>query len=231
MELSKRLAMIASLVTEGASVADIGTDHGYIPIYLVKNNIASKAIAMDINGGPLLRAKENIIKYNLENKIETRLSDGLEQLEPGETDTIIIAGMGGDLMMAILDRKKEVVKEATTLILQPQSKWPLFRRYLHHEGFKIQKEEMVFEDGKFYFIMHVMKGEEKLYSEVEEHFGRRLLESKNPILLNYLKRESQIKENILASLGEQKGDKIQNRIEEVKKEILLIREAEKAYEM
>ena len=95
MELSRRLYAVASLVTEGASVADIGTDHGYIPIYLVQQGIASKVIALDVNGGPLERARMHIIGNNLKGKIETRLSDGLHAVEPGEVDTIVAAGMGG----------------------------------------------------------------------------------------------------------------------------------------
>ena len=99
MELSRRLYAVASLVTEGASVADVGTDHGYIPIYLMQKNIASKVIALDINGGPLERARMHIIGYNLKGQIETRLSDGLSAVQPGEVDTMIAAGMGGGPVM------------------------------------------------------------------------------------------------------------------------------------
>ena len=93
MELSKRLTKVASLVTEGASVADIGTDHGYIPIYLIENNIAARAIALDINKGPLERARMHIVGHGLKGQIETRLSDGLKEVKPGEVDTMIAAGM------------------------------------------------------------------------------------------------------------------------------------------
>ena len=102
MELSKRLYAVAGLVTEGASVADIGTDHGYVPIYLVINNIASKVIAMDINRGPLERARMHIIGHGLKGKIETRLSDGLKEIEPFEVEGMIAAGMGGGLVIKIL---------------------------------------------------------------------------------------------------------------------------------
>ena len=110
MELSRRLYAVASLVTEGASVADIGTDHGYIPIYLMQNEIVSKAIAMDINGGPLERARMHIVGHGLKGKIETRLSNGLEALAPGEVYTMIAAGMGGCLIIRILEECMEVVK-------------------------------------------------------------------------------------------------------------------------
>ena len=102
MELSKRLQAVADLVTEGASVADIGTDHGYIPIYLIEHHIAEKVIALDINRGPLERARMHIVGHGLKEKIETRLSDGLEKVLPGEVDTMIAAGMGGGLVIKIL---------------------------------------------------------------------------------------------------------------------------------
>ncbi len=102
MELSNRLETIASFVTEGYVVADIGTDHGYIPIYLTSNGNCPRAYAMDVNKGPLSRAQEHISQYGLDAYIETRLSDGLEALKPGEGDTLVIAGMGGPLVEKIV---------------------------------------------------------------------------------------------------------------------------------
>lgn len=134
MELSRRLYAVASLVTEGASVADIGTDHGYIPIYLVQKQIASKVIALDINGGPLERAKMHIIGHNLKGKIETRLSDGLQAVEPGEVDTIIAAGMGGGLIIRILEEGREVVDQLKACVLQPQSEIWKVRKFLAGSG-------------------------------------------------------------------------------------------------
>ena len=121
MELSKRLQAVADLVTEGASVADIGTDHGYIPIYLIEHNIAGKVIALDINRGPLERARMHVVGHGLKGKIETRLSDGLEKVLPGEVDTMIAAGMGGGLVIKILTEGYPVVEILDTMILQPQS--------------------------------------------------------------------------------------------------------------
>ena len=103
VKLSNRLSAVASFVTDGNVLADVGTDHGYIPIYLLQEKRIKKAIAMDINAGPLQRAKEHIALYGLKDYIETRLSDGVEALMPGEADTILIAGMGGGLVMHILE--------------------------------------------------------------------------------------------------------------------------------
>ncbi len=103
MELSKRLKAVAGLVTEGASVADIGTDHGYVPIWLIQSGRATKVIAMDVNEGPLERARGHIRSKRLENVIFTRKSDGLQALHVGEADTMIAAGMGGGLVIRILE--------------------------------------------------------------------------------------------------------------------------------
>ena len=128
MELSKRLQAVADLVTEGASVADIGTDHGYIPIYLIEHHIAEKVIALDINRGPLERARMHIVGHGLKEKIETRLSDGLEKVLPGEVDTMIAAGMGGGLVIKILMEGRTVADALDTMILQPQSEIGKVRR-------------------------------------------------------------------------------------------------------
>ena len=102
MELSKRLQTVAAAVTPGHRIADVGTDHGYVPIYLVKNGLCPSACAMDVNKGPLARAAEHIGQEGLSDKIATRLSDGLAGLAPDETDTVVIAGMGGELILRIV---------------------------------------------------------------------------------------------------------------------------------
>ena len=121
MELSKRLKAVAGLVTEGASVADIGTDHGYVPIWLIQSGRAEKVIAMDVNEGPLERARGHIRSKRLENVIFTRKSDGLQALHVGEADTMIAAGMGGGLVIRILENSPEITADLKEFILQPQS--------------------------------------------------------------------------------------------------------------
>ena len=102
IKLSKRMKAVSSMVTPGGMLADIGTDHGYVPISLVQRKKVKRAIAMDVNIGPLQRANEHIREFKLEEYIETRLSDGVEKLEVGEVDSILIAGMGGELVIRIL---------------------------------------------------------------------------------------------------------------------------------
>lgn len=150
---SKRLRAVADMVSPGYSLADIGTDHGFIPIDLVAAGTCPFALAMDINQGPLERARAHIREEGLEERIQTRLSDGLVGLEAGETDTILIAGMGGPLILRILQEESAKAVAAKELVLSPHSEWELVRRSLWADGFRITDEDMVYEDGKYYIIL------------------------------------------------------------------------------
>ena len=155
MELSKRLSAVAALVTNGYRLADIGTDHAYIPICLAGTGRIPEAVAMDVNPGPLLRAEENIRMHGLEDRIKTRISDGFASLEKGEADAAVIAGMGGPLMIRILREGAEVVSTLKECVLQPQSEIEKVRAFLLEEGFFFLDEDMVEEDGKYYPMMKV----------------------------------------------------------------------------
>ena len=157
MQLSKRLRAVADLVPDGAVLADVGTDHAYIPIARVEEGKIPQALAMDINQGPLMRAEENIQSHGLKEKIETRLSDGLEKMKKGEADTVLIAGMGGLLTVRILSARKGVLENCSTLVLQPQSDLPSVRGWLAKEGYAITAEDLVLEDGKYYPMMRAQK--------------------------------------------------------------------------
>lgn len=231
MELSKRLYAVAGLVTEGASVADIGTDHGYVPIYLVESGIASKVIALDVNQGPLNRARMHIVGHGLGNRIETRLSDGLAMIRPGEVDTVIASGMGGPLTIRILQEGKEVADQLNALILQPQSEICRVRRFLTENGYRIEQEDMVLEDGKYYPVMRVVHGTKEPYEEWEYLYGKRLLEARHPVLLEFLKRELHIKESILEQLAGRSGsESARERAEEICREREWIQKALAQYE-
>ena len=156
MQLSKRLRAVADLVPGGTVLADVGTDHAYIPIALVEEGKIPRALAMDINQGPLMRAEENIKAHGLEEKIEIRLSDGLEKMKKGEADAVLIAGMGGLLTVRILSGKREIL-DGATLVLQPQSDLPSVRGWLAEEGYAITAEDLVLEDGKYYPMMRAQK--------------------------------------------------------------------------
>lgn len=229
MELSKRLLAVARLVTEGAFVADIGTDHGYIPIYLVKNKIISGAIAMDINEGPLARAREHILKEGLEQRIETRLSDGFSKLEPGEADTVIAAGMGGGLIIRIMKACPGVTEITGEFILQPQSEIGKVRKYLNDSGFAVAAEDMAEEEGKFYPMMKVVHGIEPKLTEEELRYGRILLREKNPVLYNFLCREKNIKLGVMENLMKQHSERAKERCLEIAEDLKWIRAALSVY--
>lgn len=153
MELSKRLQTVANAVTPGSRVADVGTDHGYVPIYLVERGLCPEAIAMDVNEGPLARAEEHIRAEGLSDRIQTRKSDGLAALAPEETDAVVIAGMGGALMCRILQDATAFLEAGRELILQPQSEWFKVRRLLSASGYRIIQEWFLEEEGKYYVVI------------------------------------------------------------------------------
>ena len=150
--LSQRLETIATLVPNGARVCDIGCDHGYLAIYLRLNNIAKTVIAADLNEQPLKRAEANIKKLNADN-IDLRLCDGLAGVKKDEVDTVIIAGMGGNVIAGIIDRCVFSKSEALTFILQPTTSAEALREFLCKNGFEIINETVVYENNKLYSVM------------------------------------------------------------------------------
>ena len=235
IELSKRLQAVADMVTAGNIVADIGTDHAYIPIYLVENNIVPEAFAMDVNKGPLDIAADHVSSYGFNDRITLRLSDGLNALKENEAESVIIAGMGGALEIKILSANMNVVNSLKELILQPQSELKKFREFLLVEGFYIKEENMVLDEGKYYPMMKVLPPSANIkndkWSETELYYGKLLLESKNDILKEFILKELSIKEDILNKLESNDKDRHINRIEELKNEIGTCREGLKFYEM
>ena len=230
IKLSKRMKAVAAMVTTGNILADVGTDHGYVPIALVQQKKIPRAIAMDINKGPLARAEEHIAMCELGEYIQTRLSDGVEALEVGEVDSILIAGMGGDLVIHILREGMDVCRNAKELILQPQSELAKVRQFLRDNNFQIVDEDMVIEDGKYYPMMKVVPVEEDNFWRFlpEETipacdtYGPILLKNGNPSLRKYLVKQHKQLNQILKQLEKQpESEAIQTRKQEVFEEISL----------
>ena len=224
MEISKRLELVASLVTHDV-IADIGTDHGYVPIYLYKQGKIRKAYACDVRKGPLEKCRENIALYGAEDVIETRLGSGLTPLAPGEAETAIMAGMGGMLIVHILEDSPEVAESLRELVLSPQRDFHEVRKYLHKIGFSIKEEHMLKEDGKPYVLMRCEKGEEKYDSEIDYLYGKLLLEKKDPVLKELLLQEEGKYSRLLDSLKNNPTENAQKRLPEVEEKLAWMREA------
>lgn len=233
VKLSERLSHLADLVTAGNVLADIGTDHGYIPIYLVEKQKIPRAFAMDIGEGPLRRAQEHIKACGLGEYITLRCSDGLLALAADEADSIMIAGMGGGLILQILDQGRDTARNARELILQPQSEIDKVRSYLDSRGYLIDAEDMVYEDGKYYPMIHAAYCKERkdyLSSQEEKaifyRYGEKLLKMKHVVLHQYLLFLKEQYEAILIGLCRQdETPAILVRMHEVREEISYIEQA------
>lgn len=231
MKLSKRLETIASFVAEGSSIADIGTDHGYIPICLVERGIAPRALAMDVRQGPLDRARAHVEEAGYSDQITTRLSDGLAAMKPGEADTVIIAGMGGELILHILEEGRALWPGIRQFVLSPHSETGKVRAYLRREGFRIRREAMVKDEGKYYPVMDVTPDGRKQQEGrlIDDLYGAFLLEARDPVLREYLAAERRKAEELLRSLEQADTEGARQRVRSLREEIGLLKEAE--YEM
>lgn len=217
IELSLRLSAVAELMGRCVTAADIGTDHGHLPVHLIQTGAAKRVIACDINPGPLARAKHTLRQTGLEDKIELRLGSGLRPLSPGEAEIISICGMGGSLIISILEDGSKTAEAAKGLVLQPQNDIPKVRHFLHRAGFRITDEKMVLDGGKFYTVLSARPGSEKYESEADYIFGRILIERKDSVLLQYAIRAAAKQERIIWELSHHSTETSEKRMAELKK--------------
>lgn len=201
VKLSNRLKLLASFVPGGSFVADIGTDHGYLPVYLVLKGICPRAVAADINQGPLESARTNIMDKNASDRIDLRLGNGLRVLKPGEVDTLVIAGMGGGTIRDILSASPEVARMARRLILQPMGDEMELRVYLLDNGWTLIDEELLLEDGRLYVVIVAERGTEKLEDPILLELGPMLVQKKHPLLKVLLQKLKEKYERILKGLA------------------------------
>lgn len=186
--LSNRLRLCAAMVPKGARVADIGTDHGYLGIYLLQAGVCPFVTAADLREQPLAKARENAVRFGTAEKMQFLLSDGLQALSPDAADTIVMAGMGGDLIIRILQDAPWVCSSRYTLILQPQSGGQALRQYLAESGFCIVREELA-QDGQFlYTVLLARKGTMPPLSPGRQYVSDALLQSGGALLIKYLDR-------------------------------------------
>ncbi len=185
MNLTPRLTAVADLAGENTSLADIGTDHAYIPIYLMQKGLISKAIAADINTGPLERADKNIRKAGLSDKITLRQSDGLDNIKDNEAETIVIAGMGGEIISHMLEKPKPAgIKK---MVLQPMTDIPLVRKKLHENGMIITAERLAAEKDKIYTVIACVCGNGQAFSD-EDYIVSPFIKD-DPIFTEYIRKQ------------------------------------------
>lgn len=184
--MSKRLECIASKVRKGIGVADVGTDHAYIPLLLLERGYMGNIIATDINEGPLNKARLNLSAHDADKRVKLYLCDGLELCPPELVDDIIIAGMGGDVISSILDRATWCLREDTQLILQPVTKPEILRYWLINNGFAIIDEAILKENGTIYQIITAKPGKSCAYSDAELFTGRFDMISNDPLFKEHI---------------------------------------------
>lgn len=218
MKINNRLKTIGDLVEANSFCLDVGCDHAFLDIYLVKKGIGIKAIASDVLEGPLNQAKQNIKREGLEKEIETRLGDGLETCS-SEVNTIIISGMGGRNMIGIFKNKLEILKDIETIIISPNNYQEDVKRFLCKNGFMIDDEVLVKEKKFIYQIIKFKRGK-KHYSKKEYFFGPINLEKKDKLFYEYFQREVKSREILIEVLP--KNYRLKKFI--VKREIKMIKE-------
>ena len=204
--ISQRLLTCCNFICPGDRVADVGTDHGYLGIWLLQQGIASSVIAADIVPGPLSAAKANAEKYGYAHKMEFYLSDGVQKI-PRDFDVLVCAGMGGDTMISILEAAPWLKSEQYRLILQCQSKRPELRKYLYENGFSILRETLA-QDGKFiYPIMEVVYKPSAPLTPGQYHITPMLLESGSDLLPTFVERVIGGLETTVKGLEKNGGEK------------------------
>ncbi len=198
-ELSKRLSLIASLVNEGSSVCDVGCDHGYLPAFLYLSGKAKKVIATDINEKPLQSARKNLDALGAEG-VRLFLCDGLSAVENENVDTVIIAGMGGEVISGIIDRASFLRSDAVKLILQPTTAARELRRFLAQNGFVVEQECAISENDKLYSVMQVrFSGESYEITDVQSVIG--ILKPINADAISYIEKQYRIAQKCVQQLA------------------------------
>ncbi|ACD52118.1 SAM-dependent methyltransferase [Clostridium botulinum] len=205
MDLSKRLNWILEYVDKCNTVMDVGTDHGYIPIYLVKNKIVEKAIASDINKDPLQKAKINASLDGVIDKIDLRLGGGLSLLKKNEVQGVIIAGMGGNLIRDILEKDINKVRKLDYLILQPAQNPEVLREYLYNSNYEILNEDLCFDEGQFYELFKVKykMGENTKLDPIFYEISPVMLKENNKLIKEYIKSKIEKYNKILSFIKEE----------------------------
>ena len=201
MNIGDRLEAIGKLVPQGCVLADIGTDHAYLPVWLLEQGKIASAIAGDIAEGPCLAAKNTVSMHGIKGKVEVRLGSGLKVLQAGEADCIAIAGMGASTMIEILEADMPLAVEAKRLVLQPMAGAASLRKWLIQNGWHIVAEDLVADGRHLYEIMVAERGESEAFSDAVLEIGPSLIEAKHPLLAKQFARQINNYKKLLANMG------------------------------
>jgi len=227
MKLGNRLKMIASKIEIGSTVADIGSDHAHLPIYLVQEGISPKVIATEILLGPYKRAQTNIQKSAYQNLIHLRLGSGFKPIEPGEADVAVIAGMGALTIISIIDEARNVSDSFKKLILQPMRDQAKLREYLFKIGYQIIDEDVAIESNKYYEII-VTKGAGLIhFDEIDILVGPVLRRKKTPIIKEYINYRINKLQKVIEALEKANSRAGRIALLERKKEVIALKEVMK----
>ncbi|MCA0970057.1 tRNA (adenine(22)-N(1))-methyltransferase TrmK [Halobacillus litoralis] len=222
-QLSKRLQTVADYLPEGAHFADIGSDHAYLPCYVCMKDPDAKAVAGEVNQGPLSSAEREVASHGLQDRIDTRLGNGLDVVKQGEVSQVTIAGMGGPLIRDILDQGKEKLSTVDRLIVQPNIDARALRRWFLDHGYELVAEEIIEEKGHIYEVLVADKGDSlKPYTkdkrEQELWFGPFLMKNKGDVFQAKWKEELEKKQYVLAQM--KKAQSVdEDKMEQLNKEI------------
>jgi tRNA (adenine22-N1)-methyltransferase len=229
MKFGKRLELIASKISKNHTVIDIGTDHAYLPIYLINEGISRKVIATEILPGPYGRARENIKKVGLEGFIELRLGSGFNPIKPKEGDIAVIAGMGAMTIKNILNESREKVCFFKKLILQPMRNQEKLRKYLLTTGYEIIDEDVAFEDKKYYEITVVKKAQKHLdpFDEIDVLVGPVMSKKRTPVVIEYINHRMKILQNLIESLNASNSEVGQRALKKYENQLKALREVVK----
>ncbi len=223
--LSKRLAEVANHVEVGSRLADIGSDHAYLPIYLAKNRIISYGIASEVAKGPMSNAVTEIRKENLLGILHPRLADGLAAIQgPDEINVITICGMGGSLISKILEEGKRKLSGKEKLVLQPNVGEHLVRNWLMLNSYQIMAEQILEEDGHIYEIITAKKSSQPVnYSNKQLQFGPFLMKEKSAVFIRKWQEELQSKKRVFNQISRSNRDE-STKLNKIAEEIKMIEE-------
>ncbi|MBZ4652924.1 MAG: hypothetical protein JG781_262 [Peptococcaceae bacterium] len=219
LNLSQRLLTLARLVPQGSRVADIGTDHAFLPCYLVKEGIASFVIGVDVHEGPYQAACRTVEAYKAKEQVEIRRGDGLTVIEPGEVDVVIIAGMGGSTSRDILEISPQVVETLKKMIFQPMNGADAVRRWLSEHSWVITGEDIIYEDKRFFVVVAAEKGEKTPLTEEEIQYGPLLIKNRHPLLREVLQKDIEAMQEILRQLAKSQNQESKVKVHEFTRRI------------